>query len=164
MAFRFFVVPIHEEGEAEARLNAFLGTHKIVNVDRHWVDQGSQSFWSFCVDYLPSTDKSKSNESGRVEARERIDYKEKLPPDQFRVFAALRELRKEIAQAEAVPVYTIFTNEQLAQLVTSGVTNKSALEKVAGVGEARIAKYGDRFLTLLAQHLGTAHATNGTAV
>ena len=27
----------------------------------------------------------------------------------------MRDVRKEIAQAEGVPVYTIFTNEQLAQ-------------------------------------------------
>ena len=46
-----------------------------------------------------------------------MDYKEILKSEDFAVFARLRDLRKEIAQAEAVPVYTVFTNEQLAQLV-----------------------------------------------
>ncbi len=127
MAFRFFVVPIGEDSEAETQLNAFLATHKVLNVDRRWVDQGSQSFWSFCIDYVPGA-KPRTGASGGNEQRERIDYREKLPPEQFRVFAALRDLRKEIAQAEAVPVYTIFTNEQLAQMVTTAVTSKAGLD------------------------------------
>lgn len=162
MAFRFFVIPIHLDGDAEAQLNAFLASHKVLSIDRRWVDQGSQSFWSFCVDYLPSAKTSK--EAVRVEQRDRVDYKEKLAPEQFRVFAALRELRKEIAQAEAVPVYTIFTNEQLAQMVTSKVTSKTALEKIDGVGEARVGKYGERFVELLTRMLGTNHAASGASV
>ena len=58
------------------------------------------------------------------------------------MFARLREIRKEIAQADAVPVYTVFTNEQLAQMVQARATTKAALEKIAGVGDARIEKYG----------------------
>jgi superfamily II DNA helicase RecQ len=160
MSFRFFVIPINQDGEAEAQLNAFLASHKVLSIDRRWVDQGSQSFWSFCIDYLPQGGKG----AARIEQRDRVDYKEKLPPEQFRVFAALRELRKEIAQAEAVPVYTIFTNEQLAQMVTSSVTSKAALEKIDGVGEARVAKYGERFVELLTRMLGTNHAASGAAV
>ena len=83
-------------------------------------------------------------------SRAKVDYKEVLKPEEFAVFARLRELRKEMAQAEAVPVYTIFTNEQPAQMVRSRATTKAALEKVAGVGDARIEKYGTRFLEVLA--------------
>jgi len=72
-----------------------------------------------------------------------------LSPDDFAVFARLRDLRKEIAKEEAVPVYTIFTNEQLATLVTARARSKADLEKVAGVGDARIEKYGERFLAAL---------------
>jgi superfamily II DNA helicase RecQ len=164
MAFRFFVIPINQDSEAEAQLNAFLGSHKILNVDRRWVDQGTHSFWSFCIDYLPSGGKSRTGDAARADQRQRIDYREKLPPEQFRVFAALRELRKQIAQAEAVPVYTIFTNEQLAQMVTTGATSKAALEKIVGVGEARVAKYGERFVELLTRLLGTTNAANGLPV
>jgi hypothetical protein len=56
-----------------------------------------------------------------------------------------------MAQAEGVPVYTIFTNEQLAQRVQSRATTKAALEKIAGVGDVRIEKYGGRMLVV--QHL-----------
>lgn len=77
------------------------------------------------------------------------DYKELLSPEDFAVFVKLRDLRKEIAQADAVPVYAIFTNEQLARMVETRVTSAAGLEAIAGVGDARIAKYGERFLACL---------------
>ncbi len=58
-------------------------------------------------------------------------------------------MRKELAQAEAVPVYTIFTNEQLAQIVQKKARTKADLEQIAGVGDARIEKYGQRLLQFL---------------
>ncbi len=54
------------------------------------------------------------------------DYKELLNPEDFAVFAHCAEPRKAIAQAEAVPVYTVFTNEQLAQMVTNRVRSQRA--------------------------------------
>ena len=80
------------------------------------------------------------------------------------MFAKLRELRKEIAQAEAVPVYTIFTNEQLAQMVQSKVTTKTALEGIAGIGDARIEKYGTRILAFLQQEWKETGEAGGKAV
>ena len=55
-----------------------------------------------------------------------------------------------------MPVYTIFTNEQLAQMVTEAGATKAALEKIAGVGDARVEKYGPRFLELLGETAGTS--------
>ena len=67
--------------------------------------------------------------------RVKVDYREVLSPEDFAVFARLRQVRKEIAQDDAVPVYTVFTNEQLAQMVQGRATTKAALEKIAGVGD-----------------------------
>jgi superfamily II DNA helicase RecQ len=148
MAYRFFVVPVRDDGTSAAELNGFLRSRRILSVDRRWVDHGSESFWSFCVDYLESSGgfaQPVKNGSGRG----KVDYREVLDPEDFAVFARLRQARKEIAQAEAVPVYTVFTNEQLAQMVQSRATTRAALEKVAGVGDARIGKYGERILEIL---------------
>jgi superfamily II DNA helicase RecQ len=73
-------------------------------------------------------------------------------------------LRKDIAQAEGMPVYTIFTNEQLAQMVQTRTTTKAALEKIAGVGDARIEKYGGRVLELLGLAWKDSHETDGKPV
>ena len=150
MAYKFFTVPIQDNGVAEAEVNGFLGSRKVLSVDRRWVEQGAASFWCFCIDYLDTSVPGKASGSPNG-ARIKTDYKEVLRPDEFAVFAKLRELRKEMAQAEAVPVYTIFTNEQLAQMVQTKATTKAALEKIAGVGDARLEKYGARVLELLNQ-------------
>jgi superfamily II DNA helicase RecQ len=155
------VVPVPDSGGAEEELNTFLRSHKVLSVDRRWLKQGATSFWTLCVDYLDGT--PRAGVTG-AQVRAKIDYKEVLPPAQFHVFSQLRELRKQIAQAEAVPVYAVFTNEQLAEMVTSRVTTRAALEKVAGVGEAKASKYGARMLEVLTTHLGNEHEANGRPV
>ncbi len=162
MAFKFFTVPIQNCEPAEKELNSFLAGHRILSVDRRWVDQGPASFWSFCVDYLDRSGSGSS--SSRQKEREKIDYREVLSTEEFAVFAKLREVRKEIAQSEAVPVYTVFTNEQLAQMVQTRAKTKGALEAIAGVGDARIEKYGPRVLEILQQLGETMHEESGKSL
>jgi superfamily II DNA helicase RecQ len=150
MAYRFLMVPVHDPRAAEAELNEFLRSHRVLSVERRLIESGSSPSWAFCVDYLESSGgpPAAPKDGGRPN-RVQIDYRERLNPDDFAVFAKLREVRKQIAQAEAVPVYTVFTNEQLAQMVQSRATTRAALEKVTGVGEARAEKYGPRVLEFL---------------
>lgn len=147
------MIPVRDAAGAGSELNGFLRSHRILSVDRRWVDQGEGSFWAFCVDYLESTggDASPSSTSSG-QGRGKVDYREVLSPEDFTVFVGLRDLRKELARTEAVPVYTIFTNEQLARMVQTRVTTKAGLERIAGVGDARIEKYGARVLDFLRGH------------
>src|SRR6516165_9727052 len=124
MAYRIFVVPIRDEGAATAELNKFLRSHRVLSVDRRWVDQGSESFWSFCVDYLELGGGGSPPPGKNGPVRGKVDNREVLSPEDFAVFARLRQVHKEVAQVEAVPVYTVFTNEQLAQMVQARATTK----------------------------------------
>ncbi len=164
MAYQVFTVPIHDAAGAAAEMNAFLRSHRVLSVERRWVEQGSSSFWCFCVDYLESTGGQGLGNGRAKPSQGKIDYKDVLTPDDFAVFARLRELRKEIAQAEAVPVYTIFNNEQLAQMVQTRATTKTALEKIAGVGDARLEKYGQRMLAVLSTAWKDNHEAGGKPV
>jgi superfamily II DNA helicase RecQ len=114
------------------------------------------------VDYLDSSPGMAEKPRG-PRARGK-DYREILNPDDFAQFAQLRELRKEVAQAEAVPVYTIFTNEQLAQMVEAKARTRADLERIAGVGDARIEKYGPRFLQVLQRIPDKPDETSGESV
>ncbi|MBP9803395.1 MAG: HRDC domain-containing protein [Candidatus Accumulibacter sp.] len=50
-----------------------------------------------------------------------------------------------MAEQEGVPMYALFTNEQLAEMVTRRTTTIAALGEIDGVGKARIEKYGKYF-------------------
>jgi len=52
MPLKFFIVPVLDAAPAEAEINAFLARHRVVAIDRRWVDQGSSSLWAICVDYF----------------------------------------------------------------------------------------------------------------
>lgn len=116
MPLNFFLVPVADSNGVEFELNAFLVRHRVLSVDRRWVDQGRDSFWAICVDFLNG---AKVDGRSPTTGRSRIDYKQVLSAEEFAIYSRLRELRKEIAQAEAVPVYAVLTNEQLAVTVHS---------------------------------------------
>lgn len=150
MSFAVFHIPTLHGESGQAELNVFLRSHRVLKVERHFVPDGDHSFWTFCVDYLEATSGSVSGTGSKARATA-VDYREVLKPEEFALFSALRDFRKQIAQAESIPVYVVFTNEQLAQIAQNSVSTKAELEKIDGVGGARIEKYGDRLLACLAQ-------------
>jgi superfamily II DNA helicase RecQ len=150
MSFRTFRIPVSNPEPFEGPMNAFLRSHRVLKVERHFVADGEHSFWTFCVDFMdgPGGTSSGSSSGG---GKSKIDYREVLKPDEFALFSRLRELRKELAATESVPVYVVFTNEQLAQFVQRRVTTREALEQIDGVGGARLEKYGQQLLDCLSQ-------------
>jgi len=139
MQLKLFVLPIKNLGAAEAEMNAFLRRHRVLAVKKEFVPDGENSFWTFCVEYLDGGGAGGLLPGGKLP---KVDYKEVLKPEEFEVFSRLREWRKGVAEKEGVPVYTVLTNEQLAQMVQRKVSSKAALKEIEGVGEARVEKYG----------------------
>jgi superfamily II DNA helicase RecQ len=140
MKLHFFSVPMH--GPAPAALDALLASARVATIDRHFVADGPNSQWAICVTTLDGP-ASPATESS---SRPRVDYREKLPPEQFERFARLRALRKQMAQAEGVPPYAIFNDEQLAQIAMDPAMALSTLAGLPGVGPNRVEKYGAAFL------------------
>ena len=161
MPFKFFVISVRDDGSSAEELNSFLQSHRVLSVDRKWVDQGLDSFWSICVDYhVGGTDGGSRSKRSRSK-----DYKDILSPEDFSHYAVLRELRKELAEKEGVPVYTIFTNEQLAQIVQAKPLSKTELKSIEGIGDARTEKYGESILTKLFELTeGEKNETGGESV
>jgi ATP-dependent DNA helicase RecQ len=61
----------------------------------------------------------------------------------------LRAQRTVLARAEAVPPYCVFTDRTLREMATHLPIDHTALRQLYGVGEAKVRKYGDIFLTLI---------------
>ena len=149
MQFKVFRIAVSGDGEAEEELNKFLRSHRIVTVQRELARMVSGTFWCFCVEYIDQVIKSPTTSSSFSKKGERVDYKDVLSENDFMVFSKIRDLRKELAMTESIPVYTVCTNEHLAQMVLNRCSSVSSLQKIPGFGEAKIQKYGKRFLELL---------------
>ncbi len=132
-------------------MNAFLRSHRVLKVDREMVQRDLAPCWAVCVEYMDGA--AAVGPGGRGSQRtddKKVDYKAVLSEGDFAVFSLLRDLRKTLAEAEGVPVYAIFTNEQLAKFAQSRAQSQADLQKVDGVGEAKIEKYGSRVLDAIA--------------
>ena len=62
------------------------------------------------------------------------------------LFERLRRLRKQIADEKGVPAYIIFTDRTLSDMAERRPSTLEALAQVHGVGAAKLARYGERFL------------------
>ena len=163
MALKFFQIPARGCGIIEAELNQFLRGHKVLRTDRRWVEQGDDSFWAICIDYMETSTSAGTAKDGGKSERPRVDYREVLNPDEFDRFSALRDWRKKVAAEDGVPVYAVFTNDHLAQIVQSNAKTKADLERIEGLGENRIQKSGERLLQFLNSG-AAADATSGESV
>lgn len=160
MRFRFFSVPVHDPDPAADELNRFLAGHRILAVEKHFVADGANSAWAICVGF---DDPGAALPRAAQARRGKVDFKDVLSEAEFAVFARLRALRKERAEAEGVPAYALFTNEQLAEMVQRRVTSAGALRDIPGVGEARAEKYGPGFLRILQEAALPAPAPSDAA-
>lgn len=80
-----------------------------------------------------------------------VSEKEKLVTDR-ELFEVLRQWRKETAQREQVAPFIIFHDRTLREICERSPATLSDLRKVPGVGEKKIAKYGEDVLSLLKEY------------
>jgi len=146
LQYRFFSIPITCAAEVEGELNTFLRGVQTITIHRELVCQENRFYWAIAVEYMVGNRKDVRKSEL---TKKKIDYKEVLSPEDFSIFAKLRDWRKETAGREAVQLYTVFMNDQLAAMVQKRVITKTGLRELEGVGDARVEKYGDGVLAVL---------------
>jgi len=72
--------------------------------------------------------------------------------DVERLFEALRSLRKQIADEESVPPYVVFADSSLRLMAQQQPQTLETFAKISGVGNHKLAKYGDRFTTAIREY------------
>ena len=65
------------------------------------------------------------------------------------VFARLRDWRKKMATERSVPAYVIFHDSTLQALANEKPTSMAALARIAGLGERKLATYGEQILAVI---------------
>ncbi|RAO32029.1 DNA helicase [Micromonospora saelicesensis] len=73
-----------------------------------------------------------------------------LTPAAASLFERLRAWRATTAKEQGVPAYVIFHDATLRQIASDAPSTLADLSRVSGVGENKLAKYGEQILTVLA--------------
>ena len=74
---------------------------------------------------------------------------ETLTSTGFKLFEKLKKLRLEIAREEGMPPYIIFSDKTLIDMAAKVPVSSAEMLAVSGVGENKLAKYGERFLDVI---------------
>ena len=69
------------------------------------------------------------------------------------LFEKLRELRRTFADQHNVPAYIVFSDAALRDMAVRKPTTEKDFLEVSGVGEKKLADFGEAFLDLIRQHL-----------
>jgi ATP-dependent DNA helicase RecQ len=75
------------------------------------------------------------------------------PPDQA-LFEALRAKRMSLAKAQGVPPYVIFHDSTLLAMASAKPRDLDSFARLPGVGGAKLTRYGQTFLAVIAEHAG----------
>lgn len=145
MQYKIIRVPVVDPESFEEELNKFLRSHRIVSIRTEFTSQDSKdgvSAFCFLIEYVDGS-KSGGNKPNR------IDYREVLSDEEFARFAKLRQTRKRMAEEYGLPVYAVFTNEQLANIARKPPASLPELESIEGIGEGKREKYGQAILDTL---------------
>lgn len=89
-----------------------------------------------------------------VKSAKKTKGSESLTSAGFKLFDKLRQLRLAIAREENMPPYIIFSDKTLIDMCVKLPATKPEMLNVSGVGENKYAKYGERFLAVIAECAG----------
>jgi ATP-dependent DNA helicase RecQ len=110
---------------------------------------------------LMLTDASRALLRGETMLRVREDAKAPAPrkkartplgdvaPEDQAMWEALRECRRQLATEQNVPPYVIFHDATLRQMLAERPADREGLLEISGVGQAKLERYGERFLEVL---------------
>jgi len=71
-----------------------------------------------------------------------------------KLYAALKDLRADIAKNQKVPPYVVFSNKTLEYFTRLRPTSIEAGMRIKGVGEAKAAQYLQAFIAVISEHQG----------
>lgn len=67
----------------------------------------------------------------------------------YSLFEELRKLRMELAKAERIPPYIVFSDKSLKEMSAKKPKTRAEFLEINGVGENKCEKYGERFLEVI---------------
>lgn len=94
------------------------------------------------IDVRENVSRSKKSKTGSAVS----NYDKKL-------FARLKQLRKQIADEQDIPPYIVFNDATLADMASRQPTDRAEMLAVNGVGDRKLDKFGDQFIDVISDYL-----------
>ena len=101
--------------------------------------------------FVKITDEDKQPEKA-AKTKKKAKSVETLTASGYKLFERLKKLRLEIAREENMPPYIIFSDKTLIDMAAKIPASKTEMLDVSGVGEYKLAKYGERFLRVIEEN------------
>jgi len=76
-----------------------------------------------------------------------------IAPADEALWQALREARMALAKKQGVPPYVVFHDTTLRELVQLKPTRIEEMERIQGIGERKLRKYGEAFLQVVREYV-----------
>lgn len=134
MQFKSFRISISSPEQSEGDLNAFLRSHRILSVERHFCsDQGG--FWAIIVEYAED---GHADVARPVKRRDRVSVSDELNVEEKLRFERYRKIRYNVSLERGVPAYAIFTDKELAILSRFEELDLDGVKGLKGLSPAHL--------------------------
>jgi superfamily II DNA helicase RecQ len=151
MQIKIFNIPVSDDGSQLEDVNAFLRSHKVLDMEQKLLQSEYSGSWCFCIRYIEGQQGSPLPPNAQKYAaggQAKKDYREILEAPVFAIFSRLRECRKQMANEDGVAAYIIFTDEELSGIAQLSEITEQTMRQVNGIGVKKIEKYATRILSL----------------
>jgi superfamily II DNA helicase RecQ len=148
--FNMRLTPENAAGDQQA-INDFMDSVTVKKTATQFVP-GNPDYWSILIFYEnPKPNGAKAKEAKEVKTVEKqpVITEEDLSETERTIYAALRLWRKDRATEINLPEFMVFKNATLLTIALEKPQDLLALSKIKGLGDQKIAKYGDDIVAIL---------------
>ena len=128
------------DGFDDKPLQEFIADKEVIEFAEHFFIHENTPYLTILIAYRLLAAGEKRKLDRRQDPRSELDDREKKAYDALRAWRSVR------AKQDGLPAYMIATNKQFAQMIKHGAIDGAALSRVRGIGEAKIANYGEEIL------------------
>ena len=134
MQIKTFTISAINAEHSEAEVNLFLRSHRILRVERHFMEHDGGT-WALLVEYQ---DEQPDIVSPVPKRNRRKDVTESMTDEQKLRYERFRTIRSDLSIKRGVPPYVIFTNEELATLACEPELNEETAKHIKGIAPSRL--------------------------
>ena len=139
MAFRIVTVPFESDRGVfpDNELNTFLLDKKVRSYRVEFFIHAGRPYWSVFIEYEEIEDRSVEKLTQALDERQKL------------VFERLKDWRKSKGKELGMPVYVIFSNNQLVELAKKLPQTYEAMKSINGIGDKKVKSFGKEVMDIL---------------